>query len=135
MGQAQAAPKADDNVQHFVNLPKEAIESLWTSYNLNCEGWSLNIDDFNAIFNGAPFIKDNYKFNAVQLKAMFSAFDTDDNGLIDAIEMFIGIALISGISFSLFVYFFICKFVLSSLRYVFSRIALSSIYPDRHGYD
>lgn len=98
MGQAQAAPVADNSVKEYVNFPKEAIESLWTSYNLNGEGWGLNIDDFVAIFQGAPFIAANYKFDENSLKNLFHAFDTDDNGLIDAIEMFIGIALVSGMS-------------------------------------
>lgn len=98
MGQVQATPTPDNSVKDFVNFPKEAIESLWTSYNLNGEGWGLNEDDFLGIVNGAPVVAANYKFSENHVKNLFCAYDTDKNGLVDAIELLLGIALVSGMS-------------------------------------
>eukprot|EP00600_Ochromonadales_sp_CCMP1393_P002263 CAMPEP_0174977188 /NCGR_PEP_ID=MMETSP0004_2-20121128/13465_1 /TAXON_ID=420556 /ORGANISM="Ochromonas sp., Strain CCMP1393" /LENGTH=2877 /DNA_ID=CAMNT_0016228333 /DNA_START=290 /DNA_END=8924 /DNA_ORIENTATION=- len=49
-----------------------------------------------AIFQGAEFVAANYKFTDAQLKNLFTSFDTDDNGLIDALELFVSLALSSG---------------------------------------
>ncbi len=97
MGQVQATPTPDNSAKDFVNFPKQAIESLWTSYNLNGEGWGLNEDDFLGIVNGAPVVTANYKFSENHLKNLFRLFDTDNNGLVDAIELLLGVALVSGV--------------------------------------
>lgn len=96
MGQSLVTPKCSNDVVEFVNLPKEAMESLWTSYNLLGEGWGLSLNEFVSIFNGASFVVSNYGYSEKQLSALFKLFDNDANGLIDALEMFITIALISG---------------------------------------
>ena len=96
MGQSLVTPKSSNDVVEFVNLPKEAMESLWTSYNLLGEGWGLSLNEFVSIFNGAAFVASNYGYSEKQLSALFKLFDTDVNGLIDALEMFVTIALISG---------------------------------------
>ena len=44
--------------QPFLNLPREAIESLWLSYNLIGEGWALQVDDLQAIIANAPYLTD-----------------------------------------------------------------------------
>lgn len=96
MGQCLSSPKPSIDVQAFTNLPKEAIEGLWTSYNLLGEGWGLNESEVIAIFHGTPFITGNIPFSDDQLKKLFKAFDTDHNGLIDALEMCVALALVSG---------------------------------------
>eukprot|EP01038_Epipyxis_sp_PR26KG_P009336 gene9336-12580_t len=96
MGQSLSAPTPSNGLHDFVNLPKEAIESLWTSYNLLGEGWSLTSDDLKNIFISAPYIATSYSFSDTQLSALFDCFDTDNNGLIDALELFITVALVSG---------------------------------------
>lgn len=98
-------------------VPREAIESLWTSYNLYGEGWGLDLPSLSKIFNGAGYLTaqcgkhvlsiDLSKssnchlaslsgFTDSNLKTLFEAFDTDRNGLVDALELIIAIALISG---------------------------------------
>lgn len=96
MGQSISTPKAHPDLVDFLNFPKEALDSLWTSYNLLGEGWGLNPDELISIFKGAPFVNDNYKFSDDQLNNAFCVFDTDNNGLIDALEFFVTIALSSG---------------------------------------
>ena len=42
----------------FLNLPREAIESLWLSYNLIGEGWALQVEDLQAIIGNASYLAD-----------------------------------------------------------------------------
>jgi Ca2+-binding EF-hand superfamily protein len=96
MGVVFGRPLLADGAVSFVNLPREAIESLWTSYNLLGEGWGLSIDDVRNIFSGASYVTENVGFSDDSLKALFAVFDTDKNDLIDALELFITLALASG---------------------------------------
>lgn len=96
MGQSVTKATTPANVSSFVNFPKEAIFSLWTSYNLLGEGWGLSVEEVIAIFNGAEFVVRAYDFSDHQIRTLFDAFDTDRNGLIDALELFVAIALTSG---------------------------------------
>lgn len=96
MGQSVSSPKPHPDLADFLNFPKEALDSLWTSYNLLGEGWGLNLGEMMAIFKGADFVASNYAFTDEQLTSLFNAFDTDRNGLIDALELFVTIALTSG---------------------------------------
>jgi len=95
MGQAFGIPLAHANIRPFTNLPKEALQSLWTSYNLLGEGWGLELYDFKAIFQNAPQLM-AIGFSEKQIDALFDAFDTDRNGLVDALEMLAVLALVSG---------------------------------------
>lgn len=96
MGQVSSSPAPHSAVSGFVNLPREAIMNLWLSYNLLGEGWSLNIDQFISIFNESPFLRENYQFSDDQLVKLFNTFDTDDNGLIDALEFLVTVGMLSG---------------------------------------
>lgn len=96
MGQVSSSPAPHSAVSGFVNLPREAIMNLWLSYNLLGEGWSLNIDQFISIFNESPYLRGNYQFTDDQLVKLFNTFDTDDNGLIDALEFLVTVGMLSG---------------------------------------
>ena len=96
MGQISSFPTPHKPLIDFACLPKEAIQSLWLSYNLLGEGWSVNLDQFCALFKGAAYLRDNYKYTDDQLRSLFKTFDTDANGLIDVLEMVITLALVSG---------------------------------------
>jgi len=96
MGVVYGRPLLADGVDPFVNLPREAMESLWTSYNLLGEGWSLSIEDVRNIFSGAAYVTEKVGFNDDNLKALFTVFDTDKNNLIDALELFTTLAVASG---------------------------------------
>lgn len=95
MGQAFGIPIVNEGIAPFCNLPKEALQSLWTSYNLLGEGWGLSQAEFNSIFKGAAYLM-GMGFKDDHLLALFNAFDTDCNGLVDALEMLITLALASG---------------------------------------
>lgn len=96
MGQSVSKATTPANVSSFVNFPKEAVFSLWTSYNLLGEGWGLSVEEVLAIFHGAEFVVSSFGFSDHQICALFDAFDTDHNGLVDALELFVAIALTSG---------------------------------------
>jgi Ca2+-binding EF-hand superfamily protein len=96
MGQVSASPVPHAALIDFVNLPKEAIMGLWLSYNLLGEGWSLDLDQFVAIFNETSFLRENYNYSEDQLRGVFKMFDTDANGLIDALETVSTLGLVSG---------------------------------------
>ncbi len=85
MGQISTSPIPHAALFDFVNLPKEAVMGLWLTYNLLGEGWSLDLEQFISIFNESTFLRDNYKYTEDQLRAVFKMFDTDSNGLIDAL--------------------------------------------------
>jgi Ca2+-binding EF-hand superfamily protein len=95
MGQAFGVPLAHADIRPFTNLPKEALQSIWTSYNLLGEGWGLELPDFKAIFLNAPHLM-SMGFTDAQLEALFIALDTDNNGLVDALESLAVLALVSG---------------------------------------
>ena len=95
MGQAFGLPLAHADIRPFTNLPKESLQSIWTSYNLLGEGWGLELPEFKAIFLNAPQLM-ALGFTDAQLEAMFTAFDTDNNGLVDALETLAVLALVSG---------------------------------------
>ena len=95
MGQAFGVPEVHGGMRPFANLPKEAMQSLWTSYNLLGEGWGLAWAEFKSIFKGASYLM-GMGFTDDQLLDLFNAFDTDANGLVDALEMLITLALASG---------------------------------------
>ncbi len=96
MGQITSNPAPFEALFDFVNLPKEAIMSLWLSYNLYGEGWSLDFDQFHSIFTETAYLRDNYGYSQEQLRAVFNIFDTDNNGLMDALEMLTTIGIVPG---------------------------------------
>lgn len=95
MGQAFGVPVANVGIVQWANLPKEALQSLWTSYNLLGEGWGLSLAEFKDIFRGAAYLM-QMGYTDDHLLDLFNAFDTDANGLVDALEMLITLALASG---------------------------------------
>lgn len=72
--------------------------SLWLSYNLLGEGWSLGLDQFLQIFNESHYLREKFRFTDDHLRNLFATFDTDNNGLIDALEFLITVGLLSGTS-------------------------------------
>ena len=97
MGQAITVPEILPVVSKYVNLPKEAVKSLWTSYNLLGEGWGLSLPEVKLVFQSADFLQ--YfpdLFDEKVINDLFEVMDTDNNGIIDAIELFVVIALVSG---------------------------------------
>ena len=54
----------DTGFNPFLNLPREAIESLWLSYNLIGEGWALQVEDLQAIVGNASYLADKLGITA-----------------------------------------------------------------------
>ena len=77
-------------------VPKDALESLWTSYNLLGEGWGLSVNDLHAILVGASSLVAATGLTKADTERLFEAFDTDRNGLVDALELVVAVALLSG---------------------------------------
>lgn len=40
-------------------MPREAIESIWISFNIHGEGWGLDIYQFREIFSQALYMKES----------------------------------------------------------------------------
>ena len=70
-----------------MNLPREAIESLWLSYNLIGEGWALQVEDFQVIVSNASYLTEKLGITNDHVNKLFGDLDTDNNGLVDALEL------------------------------------------------
>jgi hypothetical protein len=101
MGQVTSNPVPSAAITEFINMPKEAIMSLWLSYNLLGEGWGLSKEQFSSLFVEADYLRQKYNFTDDKLTVLFNSFDTDKNGLIDALEAIVAIGLLSGNCFEL----------------------------------
>ena len=100
MGQVIGRAELIEPVQPFVNLDRLAVYELWEAFNDIAEGFGLNVDEFaeictalqETVFADAP--------KAVILKAaeaMFVALDTDENLLVDALEVLVTLAMLSAL--------------------------------------
>lgn len=96
MGQIFGTPEPQPDFIRFVNLSREAIESLWMSFNLYGEGWGLDIDQLKEIFAGATYLKESIGFTDEEIEKLFACFDSDGNQLVDSLEILIVLALSSG---------------------------------------
>ena len=77
-------------------MPRDALRSLLQSYSLHGEGWGVDYDQVEEIFSNAPYMVNSIGYTEEDLKTLFQVFDTDNNGLIDALELLITLALVSG---------------------------------------
>jgi Ca2+-binding EF-hand superfamily protein len=96
MGQVYGIPEPKPEFIPFANLPREAIESVWMSFNLFGEGWGLDFELFKQVFDGAEYMKEDIGFTEESIENLFKLFDTDENGLIDSLEFLISMSLSSG---------------------------------------
>eukprot|EP00941_MAST-03F_sp_MAST-3F-sp1_P000793 g793.t1 len=101
MGQRVGKAEFIPEFQPFLNLPPECIKKLWVAFNDESEGFGLTEDDFYIICRSANLYEYMNTTTAklkLQCKTLFTAFDTDDNGLVDALEVLCTFALVSGMS-------------------------------------
>ena len=100
MGQLLGRAELVTAVEPFVNLDRLAVYELWEAFNDVAEGFGLNVDEFSeictslqqSVFADAP--------KAVVLKAaehIFCALDTDENLLVDALEVLVTLAMLSAL--------------------------------------
>ena len=98
MGQKVGVPVVYESILPVSNLPLEAIESIWTSYTLLGESFALELQDLKAILENSAFLWEKVGLNDEQISSLFTTFDTDENSLVDALELFVTLAMISGMS-------------------------------------
>ncbi len=60
------------------------------------EAWGLNLHDLAGVLAGAPLLQQRGPPAAEHVRDLFLAFDTDMNGLVDALELMVGLGLMSG---------------------------------------
>ena len=85
----------------FVNLQRNAVYDLWESFNDVAEGFGINMEEFKEICSVLQAPLGNMRKPALErlCETMFEdILDSDNNGLIDALETLAAFALVSGIS-------------------------------------
>eukprot|EP00937_MAST-01D_sp_MAST-1D-sp2_P003926 g3926.t1 len=96
IGKAAIVPEA----KKFVNLPKDAVDQLWESFNDVAEGFGLSIEEFLEITRTA--LKDTMELSDKKIDQLsakvFAVLDDDKNDLVDALEFLGAFALLSGMS-------------------------------------
>lgn len=65
----------------FINLSLAKIRELNGSFKSICDTFAINLTEFQTIFASD--------------EKTFAIFDTDNNGLIDALELFSGLVILS----------------------------------------
>ena len=83
-----------------MNLPKDAVDQLWESFNDVAEGFGLSIEEFLEINRTA--LKEHMELSDKKIDQLsakvFSVLDDDKNDLVDALEFLGAFALLSGMS-------------------------------------
>ncbi|CAM9399079.1 unnamed protein product [Ascophyllum nodosum] len=97
MGQKVGKARFDDRAKPFVNLPRDAIGALWQEFNLCAENWGIDLTFFGELCQAMARSMDT-EFNEESNKALFSAFDTDKNGLVDGLEFMSTLGMVSGMT-------------------------------------
>lgn len=85
--------------QPFVNLPREALDDLYEQWNDVAEGFGVDKDEASEIFSVLQETLDLPKKPLATLtELLFDVYDTDNNKLNDALEMFGSLAFASGMT-------------------------------------
>mmetsp|Transcript_35886 Transcript_35886/g.43216 ORF Transcript_35886/g.43216 Transcript_35886/m.43216 type:complete len:2035 (-) Transcript_35886:445-6549(-) len=99
MGQRHGKTLFHEDAIAFINLPFMAIEEMWSAFNDIADGWGLNLQDFKAICAVLVTMLGYGRSTMDILSAkLFKLYDTDENGLVDAIEFLSSIVAASGMS-------------------------------------
>ena len=99
MGQKCGKAQFHADAVPFLNLPSTAIEKLWTSFELNADGWGLSPVQFAQVCSVlAAELNVGAEEMDAKSKALFALLDTDMNDAIDSLEFLATMALVSGMS-------------------------------------
>jgi microtubule-associated protein-like 6 len=99
MGQQIGKATVVKPVQPFVNLAHDALLRLWEAFHDIAEGFGLQCDEVQEIME--TLVRDMMCERDeldVMVEELFQVLDTDENGLIDALELMVTLALFSGMS-------------------------------------
>eukprot|EP01038_Epipyxis_sp_PR26KG_P009724 gene9724-13087_t len=97
MGQKVGKVVLIDAVQPFLCLSRRSLINSWQVFNHVADGFGITRDELQEILRD---LKGELNVSHVSMNEktsdLFDCFDTDSNGLIDALEFFSAIAIISG---------------------------------------
>lgn len=81
----------------YLSVPRRAIAHIWQAFNNVADGFGVSSDELEEI---CCDLKDELNISRISIlektSALFKAYDTDRNSLIDALEFFASISVISG---------------------------------------
>ncbi|OWZ14376.1 Microtubule-associated protein [Phytophthora megakarya] len=97
MGQLQGKATYVKATTSFLNLSERDVNKLWESFNDVAEGFGLNQDEFVEICRSMQQTLEIHAHSEMDhlSSALFMALDTDENGLVDALEFLGTIAMMS----------------------------------------
>lgn len=99
MGQRIGKAAFNEVARPFLNLPKDAVDDLWESFNDVAEGFGVDVEEMKEIFTILQEPLDMSKRPlAVITERLFRLFDTDSNELTDALELLATLAVVSGMT-------------------------------------
>jgi Ca2+-binding EF-hand superfamily protein len=99
MGQQVGKANIIEIVQPFVNLPRVACQRLWESFHDVAEGFGLQLDELQEICYVLDRVMATEKDQLdVLVEKLFRVLDTDENGLIDALETQVTLCALSSMS-------------------------------------
>ena len=99
MGQKFGKANLRSESKPFSNLPKKAIQHTWQMFNDIADGFGIGKDEVEEI---CADLKEELNVSRLSMleysSALFYALDTDENGLIDALEFIGTLSCISGMT-------------------------------------
>ncbi|TMW58376.1 hypothetical protein Poli38472_009935 [Pythium oligandrum] len=100
MGQLHGKAAYAQAATPFLNASEKDVNKLWEAFNDVAEGFGLNQDEMCEICRSLmPTLEIHAKIDMDQLTIpLFNAFDTDENGLVDALEFLGTIAIMSAMT-------------------------------------
>ncbi|CAM9890638.1 unnamed protein product [Choristocarpus tenellus] len=111
----------------FVNLTLAGVTTLWETFNDVADGFGINVHEFKEI---CAELAEELQLNRVKIdkrsEKLFRVMDSDNNGLVDAIEFISSMACASGVSITHTLEFiFNCYDFDSSSRLTIDEITLA----------
>ncbi|CAM9719268.1 unnamed protein product, partial [Discosporangium mesarthrocarpum] len=97
MGQKHGKAIYKEVSRPFLNLSLGGVNTLWEAFNDIADGFGINIHEFKEI---CAELAEELQLNRVKIdqrsEKLFRILDTDNNGLVDAIEFISAMACTSG---------------------------------------
>ena len=99
MGQQVGKADVVEPARPFVNLPRVACQRLWESFHDVAEGFGLQLDELQEICYVLDRVMATEKNQLdILVERLFLLLDTDENGLIDALECQVTLCALSSMS-------------------------------------
>ncbi|CAM9981736.1 unnamed protein product, partial [Sphacelaria rigidula] len=78
-------------------VPRESIQALWQEFNLCADGWGVDPAFFDQLCQ-AITASMGVDPDERAARALFAAFDTDENNLVDGLELISTLGMLSGMT-------------------------------------